>query len=104
MDEAAFEQVQGRARVLAHGTGGIGTRTRGIRDPGEVEYRVAACDQRANGRIARIDPNRLARAGSFGAVRARRANDFVAVLREQVGRARAEKPRRPCDEELHRRR
>ena len=102
--QAALEQVQGRAGVLAHGSRGILARTRGIRNPGEVEHRVAARDQVADRRVAGVDPNRVGRGRALGAVRASHSNDPMAFLRQQLGRPGTEEPGRSRDQEPHRRR
>ncbi len=52
----ALEQVEGRARVLAHGAGRVGARARRVGNAREVEDGGAALDQRAcTRRIARVE-------------------------------------------------
>ena len=67
MLKAPFEQVEGRACVLAHGTRRVLARTRGIRNPGEMEDRVAAGDQLASRGISRVDADGVFRFRALGA-------------------------------------
>ncbi len=85
--QAALEEVQRRAGVLANGAGGIGARARGIRDAGEVKDRVGAREQLACSRVSRIDPNRLRGSGALGAAGPGNPDDLVPAGLEELGRA-----------------
>ena len=65
--EAALQKIQRRARVLPHGASWVLARTRGIRNPGEVEDGVAAGDQLAGPGVARVDADGVLRSSALGA-------------------------------------
>src|SRR5262249_35199254 len=87
--EAALEQVQRRAGVLAHRSRRIAPRGRRVGDAGEVEAGGAAPHRAAGAGVARVNgPGQL--------------HDLVTALAEDGDAARAEEAVRAGYEELHR--
>ena len=80
MLRAAFEQVERRAGILAHGASRVFTRAGRIRDAREVEDGVAAVDQLARRGVACVAAYEpfLIGARAFGPAGAREAHDVVA--------------------------
>ena len=104
--DAALEEVQRRARVGAHRTGGVAARAGRVGHAGEVQDGVATGEQVARGGVAGVGADHAGQVARVRARRAARARDgehVVASLAQEHGRPPAEEARRAGDDEPHRR-
>ena len=101
--EAALEEVERRAGVLADRPRRMPGATAPGRDAREVEDGVAAGEELARGGVADVDLGRP-RGPPLGAARPREPDDLVPIGLEEPADPRAEEPGRAGDDELHGRR
>ena len=92
MLEAALEEIERRAGVLAHRPGRVGAGAVGFGTPAKWSTRVAAGEETRAPRVARVqaDELRLVGAGARPSAGAGQPDDLVAALLEEIRGPRAE--------------